>query len=323
MTAPTTPMTVLRGVDAVPADWPASAVSIGKFDGVHAGHRAVINELKTLARREGLAAVVVTFDRHPLALLNPAKRPTELVSVQQKLDLLAETGIDATLVLTFDAALAALAPEDFVRDILVDTLHAKHVSVGRDFRFGARGAGDAALLTELGRRYGFDVRLIDDVMPHGERRVSSTWIRELLSAGDVRAATRLLGHTPTVRGEVVHGAARGRELGYPTANLSPRSEGLIPADGVYAGWLTDKGKRYPAAISIGNNPTFDGVPQKQVEAYVLDEDIDLYDHVVEVAFVEHIRGMVAFTGIEPLIRQMQDDVEKTREILLGRPAVDA
>jgi len=313
--AQVTPMKVLDGVEAVPADWPESAVSIGKFDGVHAGHRAVIAELNSLARREGLASVVVTFDRHPLALLNPSKCPTELVSVSQKLDLLAETGIDATVVLTFDHALSSLPPEDFVRDILVDTLHAKHVSVGRDFRFGAKGAGDADLLTELGRQYGFDVRLIDDVMPHGERRVSSTWIRELLSTGDVRSATRLLGHLPTVRGVVVHGAARGRELGFPTANLSPESEGLIPADGVYAGWLTDHGARYPAAISIGNNPTFDGVPQKQVEAYVLDQDIDLYDHVVEVAFVELIRGMVAFTGIEPLIRQIEDDVVKTRAIL--------
>jgi riboflavin kinase/FMN adenylyltransferase len=308
-------MKVLDGIDAVPADWPASAVSIGKFDGVHAGHRAVIAELKTLAEREGLAAVVVTFDRHPLALLNPAACPAELVSVEQKLDLLAETGIDATLVLSFDRSLSSLPPEDFVRDILVNTLHARHVMVGRDFRFGAKGAGNADLLTELGRQYGFDVRLIDDVMPLGERRVSSTWIRELLSAGDVTAAARLLGHTPTVRGVVVHGAARGRELGYPTANLSPDSEGLIPADGVYAGWLTDNGVRYPAAISIGNNPTFDGVAHKQVEAYVLDEEIDLYDHVVEVSFVEHIRGMVAFTGIDPLIKQIEDDVVKTRAIL--------
>ncbi|PXA70919.1 bifunctional riboflavin kinase/FAD synthetase [Cryobacterium arcticum] len=308
-------MKVLDGLDAVPADWPASAVSIGKFDGVHAGHRAVIAELKSLARREGLAAVVVTFDRHPLALLNPAVCPAELVSVQQKIDLLGETGIDATVVLSFDRALASLAPEDFVRDILVNTLHARHVMVGRDFRFGAKGAGDADLLTELGRSYGFDVRLIDDVMPLGERRVSSTWIRELLSAGDVRAATRLLGHTPTVRGLVVHGAARGRELGFPTANLSPESEGLIPADGVYAGWLTDNGSSYPAAISIGNNPTFDGVAHKQVEAYVLDQEIDLYDHVVEVSFVEHIRGMVAFTGIDPLIKQIEDDVVRTRSIL--------
>lgn len=313
--AQTTPMKVLDGLAAVPADWPDSAVSIGKFDGVHAGHRAVIAELKSLARREGLAAVVVTFDRHPLALLNPAACPAELVSVQQKIDLLGETGIDAAVVLSFDKALSSLPPEDFVRDILVHTLHAKHVMVGRDFRFGAKGAGDADLLTDLGRQYGFDVRLIDDVMPLGERRVSSTWIRELLSAGDVRAATRLLGHTPTVRGLVVHGAARGRELGFPTANLSPESEGLIPADGVYAGWLTDNGAKYPAAISIGNNPTFDGVAHKQVEAYVLDQEIDLYDHVVEVSFVEHIRGMVAFTGIDPLIKQIEDDVVKTRSIL--------
>lgn len=310
-----TPMTVLNGVDAVPAHWPASAVTIGKFDGVHAGHRAVIAELTALAHREGLASVVVTFDRNPLALLKPDKCPTELVSLQQKLDLLGETGIDATLVLTFDAALAALPPEDFVLDILVHKLHARHVMVGRDFRFGARGAGDATLLAELGKRHGFDVRLIDDVSPHGERRVSSTWIRELLATGDVQSATRLLGHIPTVRGVVVHGAARGRELGFPTANLAPDSEGLIPADGVYAGWLTDNGVRYPAAISIGNNPTFDGVPHKQVEAYVLDEEIDLYDHVVEVAFVEHIRGMVAFTGIEPLIRQIEDDVVQTRRLL--------
>ena len=311
----TTPMLVLNGLNSVPADWPASAVSIGKFDGVHAGHRAVINELKTLARRDDLAAVVVTFDRHPLALLNPEKCPSALVSVAQKLDLLGDTGLDATLVLTFDQALATLPPEDFVRDILVNTLHARHVMVGRDFRFGYRGAGDVALLAELGRTHGFDVRLIEDVMPQGERRVSSTWIRELLSEGDVRSATRLLGHAPTVRGTVVHGAARGRELGFPTANLSPESEGLIPADGVYAGWLTDNGRRYPAAISIGNNPTFDGVAQKQVEAYVLDEEIDLYDHIVEVSFVEHIRGMVAYAGIEPLIRQIQDDVVKTRAIL--------
>lgn len=308
-------MKTLHGVAAIPADWPASAVSIGKFDGVHAGHRAVITELKSLAEHDGLAAVVVTFDRHPLALLSPADCPKTLVSVGQKLDLLAETGVDATLVLEFNEALATLPPEEFIESILVRGLHARHVLVGSDFRFGAKGAGDVALLQRLGSRYGFDVRSIDDVKPDNERRVSSTWIRQLLVAGDVRAASRLLGHVPTVRAIVVHGAARGRELGYPTANLSPESEGLIPADGVYAGWLTDGGTRYPAAISVGNNPTFDGVPQKQVEAYVLDREIDLYDHVVEVSFVERIRGMVAFTGIDPLIEQIRDDVERVRDIL--------
>ena len=308
-------MKVLRGVADIPADWPASAVSIGKFDGVHAGHRAVIDELKALADRDGLAAVLVTFDRHPLAVLDPTRCPQTLISTDQKLGLLAETGVDATLLLEFTAALAALPPVEFIETILVRGLHARTVLVGRDFRFGARGAGDVHLLQELGDRFGFTVRLIDDVKPDRMRRVSSTWIRELLTRGEVGAATTLLGHNPAVRGEVVHGAKRGRELGFPTANLSPASEGLIPADGVYAGWLTDAGIRYPAAISVGNNPTFDGVAQKQVEAYLLDQDIDLYDHVVEVAFVERIRGMVAFTGIDPLIVQMHDDVEKVRGIL--------
>lgn len=308
-------MKVFEGIESVPAGWPASAVTVGKFDGVHAGHRAVIAELENLAAQHQAATVVVTFDRHPLAYIAPQKCPPTLVSLEQKLDLLAGTGVDATLVLRFDEALAELSPEDFVEHILVDRLHARSVLVGQDFRFGHRGAGDVALLRELGERFGFEVRLIDDVAPDHVRRVSSTWIRELLAHGDVQAATRLLGHEPEVRGMVVHGAARGRELGFPTANLSPQSQGLIPADGVYAGWLTDAGVRYPAAISVGNNPTFTGVPLKQVEAYVLDEDIDLYDHVVDVAFVDRIRGMTAFTGIDPLIAQIADDVEQVRRIL--------
>ncbi|TFC50159.1 bifunctional riboflavin kinase/FAD synthetase [Cryobacterium sp. TMT1-21] len=309
-------MKIMRGVAAIPEDWPASAVSIGKFDGVHAGHRAVVAELKSAAEQAGLASVVVTFDRHPLSLLKPDACPQALISTEQKLALLAETGVDASLVLEFNQALAGLPPEDFIERILVRGLHARSVLVGRDFRFGAGGVGDVALLQQLGDRFGFAVRLIEDVMPDRSRRVSSTWIRELLAQGDVRAASVLLGHVPTVRGEVVHGAKRGRELGFPTANLSPHSEGLIPADGVYAGWLTDAGIRYPAAISVGNNPTFDGVPQKQVEAHVLDRDIDLYGHVVEVSFVDRIRGMVAFTGVDPLIVQMRDDVERARGILV-------
>ena len=299
----------------VPDDFGPSAVTIGKFDGVHAGHRAVISRLREAAGEQGLRPVVVTFDRHPLALLAPEKCPAALVGPEQKIDLLAGTGVDATLILAFDRALSLQSPEDFVTTILVDALHARLVLVGSDFRFGHRGAGDVALLTELGRRHGFDVEIVGDVMPRDGRRVSSTWIRELLADGRVSDAAVLLGHAPAVRGMVVHGAKRGRELGYPTANLSPDSDGLIPADGVYAGWLKVGQARYPAAISVGNNPTFDGVAQKQVEAYVLDEEIDLYDQVVEVQFVERIRGMVAFTGIEPLIVQMGDDVERVRQLL--------
>jgi len=308
-------MKVFRGLEAIPAGWPASAVSIGKFDGVHLGHRTVIDGLKSIAREHGLQSVVVTFDRHPLALLAPAICPPTLVSTEQKIELLADTGVDATLVLEFNEALSSLPPEEFIRSILVKALHVRQVLVGRDFRFGAKGAGDVALLQRLGREFGFEVRLIDDVTHENERRVSSSWIRELMLAGDPRAAARLLGRLPAVRGVVVTGARRGRELGFPTANLSPESEGLIPADGVYAGWLTDAGFRYPAAISVGNNPTFAGVAQQQVEAYVLDRDIDLYGHVVEVSFEERIRGMVAFTGIDPLIVQIRDDVEQVRRIL--------
>lgn len=311
-------MKVLSGIGSLPFESGShgSAVTIGKFDGVHAGHRAVIKRLKDIASAKTLTAVVVTFDRHPLAVLAPEKCPPFLISGDQKLRLLAETGVDCTLVLEFTRDLANLPPEVFAETVLVDGLHARHVLVGRDFRFGAHGAGDVTLLTSLGARFGFVVDLIEDVTPDGARRVSSTWIRELLASGDVRAAGELLGHIPTVRGEVVHGAARGRELGFPTANLSADCQGLIPADGVYAGWLTDGPTRYPAAVSVGNNPTFDGVAQRQVEAYVLDRrDLDLYGHIVEVSFVDRIRGMVAFTGIDPLIVQMRADVDKIRPLL--------
>jgi riboflavin kinase/FMN adenylyltransferase len=304
-----------EGLAAVPADFGPSAVTIGKFDGVHQGHRAVISRLRQVADAGALRSVVVTFDRNPLALLAPDRCPEALVSVRQKLGLLATTGLDAALVLAFDRALASLPPEEFVTRVLVDALGARVVLVGSDFRFGSRGAGDVALLERLGGELGFTVEIIDDVRPEGERRVSSTWVRELLADGDVRHAGELLGHAPTVAGIVVHGAARGRELGFPTANLSPDSEGLIPADGVYAGWLTDAGTRYPAAISVGDNPTFEGVPRKQVEAYVLDRELDLYDRLVEVEFVERIRGMVAFDSIDALIERMHVDVEVAREML--------
>ena len=308
-------MNTFSGLDEVPADWPASVVTIGKFDGVHSGHRAVIRRMLELADAEGLASVVVTFDRNPLALLRPELCPVSLVSVEQKLELLARTGIDATVLLAFDEAFAAQTPDEFVDAVLTGVLHARTVLVGADFRYGARGAGTVETLKASGAERGFRVVVVDDVRPDGEHRVSSTWIRRLLDDGDVVAAAGLLGHTPSVRGEVVHGAARGRELGYPTANLSPESEGLIPADGVYAGRLIDGGVSYPAAISVGNNPTFEGVPQKQVEAYVIDEDLDLYGHVVTVQFTERIRGQVAFTGIDPLIAQIRDDVERARAIL--------
>ncbi|HEY5221904.1 MAG TPA: bifunctional riboflavin kinase/FAD synthetase [Microbacteriaceae bacterium] len=308
-------MRVFRSPDEVPAGFGPSAVTVGKFDGVHTGHRAVIAELERFATAQGLASAVVTFDRNPLEVLAPEKCPESLVSVPQKLDLLGDSGLDATLMLTFDRALSQRSAEQFVKDILVDGLGAATVMVGSDFRFGAGGAGNVSVLRDLGEKYGFAVDLIDDVRPAGGERVSSTGIRTLLAAGDVAQAARLLGHPHSVRGIVVHGAKRGRALGFPTANLSPQLEGLIPADGVYAGWLEAGGERYAAAISVGNNPTFEGVAQRQVEAYVIDRELDLYDRVVAVSFMDRIRGMVAFTGVDALIDQIRADVEQARRIL--------
>ncbi len=318
-------MIVFRDPAEVPEGFGPSVVAIGKFDGVHSGHREVIERARADAATGGARTVAVTFDRNPLALLRPEICPENLIGVHQKLQLLAETGIDATLMLRFDRELADLSAREFVEHVLVDALGVRTVLVGRDFRFGRGGAGNPDLLQELGAEYGFDVDVVDDVQAiEPGRRVSSTWIRDLLAEGDVDAAGALLGRPASVWGEVVHGAKRGRELGFPTANLTHDLEGFVPADGIYAGWLIDEGPpdrpssgiRYPAAISVGTNPTFDDVPVRQVEAYVLDEtDIDLYGHSIEVQFVSRIRGMVAFDGIEPLKAQIADDVERVRHAL--------
>ncbi|AZS47483.1 MULTISPECIES: bifunctional riboflavin kinase/FAD synthetase [Microbacterium] len=305
-------MIVFRSPEEVPDDFGPSAVAIGKFDGVHAGHRAVIERLEEAAAATGSRSVAVTFDRNPLAVIRPDRCPENVVTVERKLDLLGELGLDATLVLTFDEELAARSAEDFVVDILVGALRVSTVLVGQDFRFGARGAGTPELLRELGPRHGFSVEVIDDVyLPGSTRRVSSSWIRELLMEGDVAAATTVLGRHPDVRGVVVHGLKRGRELGFPTANLSTIVDAFVPADGVYAGWLVDHdtGIRHPSAISVGTNPTFDDVLVRQVEAHVLGETgLDLYGHDVTVEFVERLRGMVAFEGIDKLMVQMGADV---------------
>lgn len=318
-------MIVFRDPAEIPADFGPSVVAIGKFDGVHAGHRAVIDRARVDAATGGARVVAVTFDRHPLSVLRPEAAPASLIGVHQKLELLERAGVDATLMLTFDSALAQLTAEEFVQHVLVDALGVRTVLVGQDFRFGRGGAGDPELLRTMGERYGFRVDVVDDVRAiDADRRVSSTWIRELLAQGDVEGAAKLLGRAPSVWGEVVHGLKRGRELGYPTANLSPELEGFVPADGVYAGWLIDEasadglrpGTRYAAAISVGMNPTFDDVRVRQVEAYVLDEtDLDLYGHRVQVRFVSRIRGMVAFEGIEALKEQMAADVRDVRRVL--------
>lgn len=296
----------------------ASAVSIGKFDGVHLGHRAVLRALVDRARALGVEAVAVTFDRNPFEIVHPDRWAPALVTLERKLELLAEAGVDAAVVLRFDAERAAQSPAAFVDEVLVRGLGARSVEVGADFRFGADGEGDVDLLRSLGATAGFETVVVDDVGIDDDERISASRIRTLVSQGRVREAAVLLGALPTVTGEVVHGHARGRELGYPTANLASDAVGPQPAEGVYAGWLITEGERMPAAISVSDNPTFGGEDETKVEAYVIDADLDLYGRIVEVAFEDRIRGILNFRSVDDLVVRMGDDVERARAIL-GMP----
>ena len=312
------------GLTAVPRDPTPSVVTLGNFDGVHRGHRQVLDQVVSTARAAGALAVAITFDPHPRVVHRPNDLQEAITGYEEKARLIGDRGIDAMLVIHYTLEFAQQSPEEFVKNVIVDAVNARAVVVGRDVRFGFRNAGDFGTMVRLGRKYGFEVI---DVADFGEdRRCSSTWIRESLREGDVRAAAGVLGRRHRVHGEVVHGFARGRELGFPTANLSDEVQGMIPADGVYAGWLHDEsGRRWPVAISVGSNPTFDGV-SRVVEAHVIDrpheqvEDFDLYGQFVTVEFVDRLRGMVAFEGVPKLIEQMSQDVDRTREVLAAVPA---
>lgn len=333
-------MQFFDGLTEVPSGFGPTAVTIGKFDGLHLGHRAVLRQLRELADERGLTDAVVTFDRNPLSVLSPQNCPEPLVSNAQKRELLENEGVDSTLMLHFDLQLASESPEFFVESVLVAALHAQLVLCGADFRFGAKGAGDVALLRRLGVEHGFDVVLVEDMRlddmrlddvrlddVHADdagtsRRASSTWVRELLARGRVREAAQLLGRLPSIRSTVVHGEQRGRELGYPTANLDPDLEGYLPLDGVYATWVVVDGRRYGAATSIGNNPTFEGVPPHQVETHLFDQSIDLYDRPIELQFVEYLRAMNKFDSVESLVAQLHRDDERIREILAEGSAAE-
>ena len=297
-------------------DLGGTVVTVGNFDGVHRGHRAVISHARALADRDGHRLVAVTFDPHPMAVLRPDQAPSMLTTLQSRVDLLADAGVDDVLVLPFSREVAAWSPAEFVDRVLVDALHARAVVVGANFRFGARAAGDVATLREAGERRGFVAEGVD--LDGGPQVWSSTYVRTCLREGDVSGAAEALGRPFVVRGTVVEGDHRGRELGYPTANVPPAPGMAVPADGVYAGWLTrlDSGEKYPAAISVGTNPTFTGDRTRRVEAYALDrDDLELYGVEVEIGFVERLRGMVRFDGVDELVATMADDVRRTREVL--------
>lgn len=323
-------MQVFTGLEQVPAAFGPSVVTIGNFDGVHRGHQAVLGRLVRLARADGRRAVALTFDPHPAVVHRPASAPDLLTGLTDRLDLLARTGLDATLVVPYTLELAALTPEEFVTRYLTGALGARTVVVGHDVRFGKGNVGTLATMVELGGAHGFEVVAVDDVgqcLPGDDgstHRWSSSAARALLAEGDVAGAAEVLGRPHRVRGTVVHGDARGRELGFPTANLGA-IEGMVPADGVYAGRLLRPGLAaaspghpdadLPAAISIGTNPTFDGV-ERRVEAYVLDrDDLDLYDEPVVLDLVARLRPTLRFDGIDPLVAQMHEDVAQARRVL--------
>jgi riboflavin kinase/FMN adenylyltransferase len=307
---------IWRSLGEVPPDLGPTAVVIGNFDGVHLGHQHVIGEARRLADDEGLRVVAVTFDPHPMAVLRPEHAPTALTDLATRARLLASAGVDDVLALPFDREIAAWSPDEFARRVLADCLHAVVVVVGANFRYGARAAGDVGSLAVSGAELGF--RAVGVPLDGGPQVWSSTYIRTCLAAGDVAGAAEALGRPFVVRGVVVRGDQRGRELGYPTANVPTSGMAAAPADGVYAGWLRrcDTEERLPAAISVGTNPTFAGDRERRVESYVLDrDDLELYDVEVEVAFVDRIRGMVRFEGVEELIETMRGDVDRAHEIL--------
>ena len=317
-------MAMWRSLEEVRRDGAASrtVVTIGNFDGVHLGHQHVIQRAREMAGElGGLPVVAVTFDPHPIAVLRPEHAPPTLTDIETRGRLLHAEGVDAVLVLPFTRDVAAWSPEDFVSTVLVDALHARAVVVGANFRFGAKASGDVATLTGLGQVHDFRTEGI--ALDGGPQVWSSTYVRNCLAAGDVEGATEALGRPFTVRGEVVKGDQRGRELGYPTANVPTTGMHAAPADGVYAGWLhclQPPGETWlPAAISVGTNPTFAGERDRRVESHVLDrDDLELYGVVVEVAFVGRIRGMLRFEAVEELVETMHSDVERTR-VLLGLP----
>jgi riboflavin kinase/FMN adenylyltransferase len=304
----------------IPRGYGPSVATLGNFDGVHKGHQAVLATVVERARAEGAKAVAVTFDPHPVAVLHPERAPQIITAPQQRLDLLSVTGLDAVLVMEFTRDFALWTPERFVVEVFVKALGASVVVVGEDTRFGVRNSGDVDALRQIGAEHGFEVLALTDIGEGG--RWSSSRVRTLVTSGDVAAATEILGRPHRVCGEVVHGDHRGRELGYPTANLSQESAGLVPADGVYVGWLirpalpeSDVDRVLPAAISIGTNPTFAGT-ERRVEAHVLDRtDLDLYGENVAFDFIERLRPTEKFDSIEDLLVQIADDVERARTVL--------
>ncbi|MGW0175122.1 bifunctional riboflavin kinase/FAD synthetase [Rhodococcus sp. NPDC003322] len=313
-----------RGLDDVPADWGRCVLTIGVFDGVHRGHAQLISRAVKAASERGIPSVLMTFDPHPMEVVRPGSHPGQLTTLRRRAELAESLGIDVFCVIPFTTEFMKLSPEQYAHEILVERLHVAEVVVGENFTFGRKAAGTVPMLRDIGTRFGFAVDGVNLLAEHTVT-FSSTYIRSCVDAGDVAAAAEALGRPHRVEGVVVHGERRGRDLGFPTANIAPPEHAAIPADGVYAAWFTvlaqdpvegslPPGVAYKAAVSVGTNPTFSG-RARTVEAFVLDAAPDLYGQHVAVDFVRRLRGMEKFDSIEALIAQMGRDVDETRDLL--------
>ena len=284
-----------------------TSVAIGIFDGVHRGHQEILAE----AAKHG-AVTVLTFDPHPTSIFAPERTPSALVNLQDRIELLKENGAAEVVVLPFTKEFAAMSPDAFITEVLVNQLAATHVTVGANFTFGHKAAGNVDYLKEHAQGFGVSAVHLEE---NRGSAISSTRIRTLIVDGDVESANEMLTRPFYLRGPVVHGEKRGRTIGYPTANLGLADNATIPADGVYAGWLTVGEHRWQAAISIGTNPTFPGVRGRQVEAYAIDQSgLDLYDQEAKLEFGYRLRDTLKFDGLDPLLVQMKADCMRAKEL---------
>lgn len=284
-------------------------LAVGIFDGVHAGHQQIIATAKHLGE-----VTVMTFDPHPTSVVAPERTPSQLTSVKDRIELLKQAGATYVEVVNFNKDFSQLSPDQFIEDVLLGRFKAEHVVIGENFNFGFKAQGSPKYLSEVGPKYGFGVSIVKLQEERGST-ISSTRIRSLIIDGEIERANELLTRRFYLKGPVVHGEKRGREIGYPTANLGLTPLATIPADGVYAGWLSVGESRWAAAISIGTNPTFPGVRGRQVEAYAIDQvGLDLYDQEAKIEFGFRLRDTLKFDGLAPLLEQMKKDCDQAREL---------
>jgi riboflavin kinase/FMN adenylyltransferase len=306
-------MRLIRGIKGITPEHKGGLIAVGTFDGVHLGHQAIINALKRRSSQTGKKSIILTFDIHPMATVNPAKCPPLLTPAEEKIRLIGALGVDILVLARFDEKFANLSSGKFIKDILVDRMEAAEIFVGDNFTFGRGASGDATFLKESGSRYNFRVNVIPPVRMDGVT-ISSTRVRSLLANGKVREARLLLGRSYALYGRVVHGVDRGHTIGYPTANLKPHYE-VVPADGVYVGRIRIRSKDFNGLLNIGTQPTFRRDTRRFIEAHVFDFDQQVYGEDVRVTFLERIRDEIAFESEGALARQIEKDVARAKGML--------